>query len=269
MNKRHTFGKMSIEVYDQKNTLIREIPAGKSAGINVVQMTTNYDRPRIPPSETRESIGGSLFGPSLPAGTYQVKVIKGKEEFKTTFTLAYPENSPYTLEDRKVKQDAAMRMYNLCEELAYIYDAQVDLLGQANSAKEKNPKLTKTLNPYIKEIEDQNAIIVFKGGDFYVATEERMTERVAELYGSINSYPGRPGQSQLDRVKGLEEEVATVKNKFSEFKGVKLDKVNSSLSKANVPVLKVKTEEEFKSTRDNAGSSGQQLQMLLNHFRLR
>ncbi len=259
MNKRHTFGKMSIEVYDQNNTLIREIPAGKSAGINIVQMTTNYDRPRIPPSETRESIGGSLFGPRLPAGTYQVKVIKGKEEFKTTFTLAFPENSPYTLEDRKVKQDAAMRMYTLCERLAYIYDAQVDLLKQANAVLEKNSKLAKTLNPYIKEIEDQNETIVFKGGDFYVATEERMTERVAELYGAINSYPGKPGQSQLDRIKGLEDEVAIVQKKFDDFKGAKLDKLNSSLMKANATALKVRTEEEFRSTRDSVGTSGQQL----------
>jgi len=269
MNKRHTFGKMSIEVYDQNNKLIREIPAGKSAGINVVQMTTNYNRPRIPPSETRESIGGSIFGPSLAAGTYKVKVIKGKEEFNTTFTLTYPEDSPYTLEDRKIKQDAALRMYTLCEDLAYIYDAQLDLLKQAVSVKDKNPKLTKTLNPFIKEIEDQNAMIVFKGGDFYVANEERMTERVAELYGSINSYPGKPGQSQLDRVKGLEDEVAAVRKKFDELKGPKLEKLNSALSKSNLNALKVKSEDEFKSSADQTGGTGQQLNQLLDFLLIR
>src|SRR5690606_13393997 len=139
----------------------------KSAGINVVQMATNYDRPRVPPSETRESIGGSLFGPALPAGTYPVKVIKGKEEFNTSFTLVYPEDSPYTEADRKLKQETSLRLFTLMEELAYMYDAQVDLIEKAKAAKAKNPKLAKPIDAYIKEIEAQNSEIVFKGGDFY------------------------------------------------------------------------------------------------------
>ena len=50
MNKRHTFGKMSIEVYDQNDHLIRELPAGKSAGINVVEMTATLKKPKSAPS---------------------------------------------------------------------------------------------------------------------------------------------------------------------------------------------------------------------------
>jgi photosystem II stability/assembly factor-like uncharacterized protein len=263
MNKRHTFGKMTIEVFDQHDKLIRELPAGKSAGINYVQMPVSFERPRIPPSDTRESIGGSIFGPALPAGTYKVKVTKGKDEFITSYTLTYPEDSPYTLADRKVKHETTLRMFNLCEELAYIYDAQMDLLKQAYQAKQKNPKLAKTIDPYIKEIEAQNATIVFKGGDFYVATEERLTERVAELYGTLNSYPGKPGKSQLDRVTVLEDEMDLVRKKFNEFKGTKLDKVNTAISKGGQPALIIKSETDFRNSATNA-SSGAGLDKLSN-----
>jgi photosystem II stability/assembly factor-like uncharacterized protein len=269
MNKRHTFGKMTIEIFDQNDKLIRELPAGKSAGINYVQMPTNLERPRIPPSDTRESIGGSIFGPTLPAGTYKVKVVKGKDEFLTSFTLAYPENSPYTMADRKVKHETTLHMFNLCEQLAYIYDAQLDLLTQAYTAKQKSPKLTKSLDPYIKEIEAQNATLVFKGGDFYVATEERLTERVAELYGSINSYPGRPGKSQLARVQVLTDEIDQVQNKFNEFKGAKLERINAALSKAGQPVITVKSETDFRNTSTStAGSSSGTMLDQVNNFLL-
>ncbi|MCU0356906.1 MAG: hypothetical protein MUE95_04950, partial [Cyclobacteriaceae bacterium] len=263
LNKRHTFGKMSIEVYDSEHKLIRELPAGKSAGINVVDMVTNYDRPRVPPSETRESIGGSLVGPNLPAGTYTVKVIKGKDEFLGSFTLAYPEDSPYTSADRQVKQDAAMQLYRNCEELAYIYFAQSDLLQQAIAIRTKNQKLSKSLNPYITDLQKQNDVIAFRGGDFYVATEERLTERVAELFGSINSYPGRPGNSQLERVKTLQDEVSQIKKMFQELSGNRLAKLNETLKKSGADQITVKTEEEFRATAPGSAGSGQQLQQWL------
>jgi hypothetical protein len=254
LNKRHTFGKMSIEVYDQNNTLLQELPAGKSAGINVVEMTANRERPRVPPSDTRESIGGSIVGPNLPAGTYKAKVIKGKEEFWTTFTLKNPEQSQHTVADRQLQQDATMRLYRMSERLAYLYDAQVNLIEQANAV--KNSKLAKTIDPFIKEIEAVNATIVFKGGDFYVATEERLIERVAELYGQVNGYPGKPGASQLERIKSLEQEVGSIETKFKEFSGAKLEKVNSTLAKAKLNPIKVRTEEEFRSKPKSGSSAG-------------
>ncbi|MFZ6011534.1 MAG: WD40/YVTN/BNR-like repeat-containing protein [Bacteroidota bacterium] len=269
MSKRHTFGKMSVEVYDQDGKLLKELPAGKSAGINVVEMPANIDRPKVAPSDTRESLGGSIFGPNLAAGTYKVKVIKGKEEFWTNFTLKYPEDSPYTAADRKLQRETTMRLYKLTEQLAYIYHVQYNLVQQAKNAVQKNAKLAKSINPYIKEIEDQNSKLVFKGGDFYVATEEKLTENIAELYGQVNGYPGRPGNSQIERAEGLEAEMRAVEQKFNEFKGAKLEKVNNALSGAKMDPLKVVTEEEFRKD-SNAGTSAssKQLQKLFRNFQL-
>jgi photosystem II stability/assembly factor-like uncharacterized protein len=269
MNKRHTFGKMSIEVYDQNDRLIKELPAGKSAGINVVEMPLNLERPRVPPSDTREAVGGSIVGPALPAGTYKVKVIKGKEEHWTSFTLTYPEKSPYTAEDRKVQQETTMRLYNMSENLAYIYDSQVELIKGANTALEQNPKLSKVIKPYIQEVETQNALIVFKGGDFYVATEERLTERVAELYGQINGFPGRPGPTQLERVTNLSMEVGDIQKKFDELRGEKLQKINNAIEKSKLGPIKVQTEEDFRKKNDGGNSGkGGSLELMLYLIRM-
>jgi hypothetical protein len=248
MNKRHTFGKMAIEIYDLDGTLMKEIPAGKSAGINIVDLVLMSDRPRIPPSDTREAVGGALFGPMLQAGTYKVKVIKGKEEFWGSFTLQYPENSVYTLAERTLQHETTMKLFQQAEQLAYVYAAQSDLLTQSKDRIQKFPKLSKTLNPLIKDLETQNGLIAFKGGDFYIATERRLTEDVAELYGTLRSYPGKPGVSQLDRVNELALKVAEVQKKFSIIKDETVKKLNSKIAGDKlVQPLKVLSEQEFKT----------------------
>lgn len=254
MNKRHTFGRMAIEVYDQNNQLLRELPAGKSAGINVVEMTATLEKPKAAPSENPQALFGSIFGPNLPAGTYKVKVIKGKEEHWTSFTLAYPEKSPYTLADRKLQFENTMRLYNQTEKVAYIYAAQDGIVKQAKEAVIKNPKFAKVVNPFIKEVEDQNNSLVFRGGDFYINTEEKLAEQISELYGQIANYPGKPGTAQIDRVGGLDEEVNVAIKKFEVLKGEKLKKVNAVISSDKIlPTIKVLTEEEFKKG-EKAGS---------------
>jgi hypothetical protein len=120
----------------------------------------------------------------------------------------------------------------------------------------KNAKLARSLNPYIKDIEDQNAKLVFKGGDFYVATEERLTEEIAELYGQVNSYPGRPGNTQIERTNSLEAEMLNVKKKMEEFSMTKLEKINTQLLAAKLEPLKVPTEEEWRKGPDSGSGSG-------------
>ena len=269
MNKRHTFGKMAIEVYDLDGTLIKEIPAGKSAGINMVDLVLNKERPRIPPSDTREAVGGALFGPSLTAGTYKVKVIKGKEEHWGSFTLQYPENTVYSVSERKLQTENTMTLFKQAEDLAYVYAAQFDLLGQAKDRIQKFPKLSKTLNPLIKEIETQNQQIAFKGGDFYVATESRLTERIAELYGQVNSYPGKPGASQLERIANLSLEVGDVKKKFDIIKNEKVKKVNSSITGDKlVKPLRVISEDEFKKGSTTGTVEPEKIKQFLNTIKI-
>jgi hypothetical protein len=179
-------------------------------------------------------------------------VLKGKEEFGGSFTLQYPENSVYSLAERKIQYESTMKLFQQAEQLAYVYAAQSDLLTQSKERLIKFPKLSKTLTPLVKELETQNGFIAFKGGDFYVATERRLTEEVAELYGTVRSYPGLPGVSQLDRVNSLALKIAEIQKKFDAIKNEKVKKINSSIASDKlVQPLKVLSEQEFKT-----GTSG-------------
>lgn len=87
MKKRHTFGKMHIEVLGTDGKVIQELPAGKSAGINIVELPVRYPMPKVAPSNNRMALFGSMSAPSLGEGAYTVRIIKGKEVYETQIEL--------------------------------------------------------------------------------------------------------------------------------------------------------------------------------------
>jgi photosystem II stability/assembly factor-like uncharacterized protein len=255
LNKRHTFGKMSVEVYDQSGKLLRELPAGKSAGINVVEMPTSLERPRAAPSDDPQALFGSFQGPNLAEGTYKVKVIKGKDEFWADFSLQYSENSPYTAEDRKIQRETTMRLYHLTEKVAYLYYAQEDLIRQLKTTLQQNEKMGKRINPVLKEIETLLNALVFKGGDFYINTDQKLGERISELYGQVSSFPGRPSSSQIARTTVLEGDLNKVIEKFDLVKKDKLLALNQELTRNKLTAITVMTEEEFRTKETTKGGT--------------
>jgi photosystem II stability/assembly factor-like uncharacterized protein len=70
LKKRHTFGKMSMEVQDMDGTKITSLEAGKSKGINVVNWNFNTNNPKMAQAKTL-SFGG-FTSPRVPAGKYMI-----------------------------------------------------------------------------------------------------------------------------------------------------------------------------------------------------
>jgi hypothetical protein len=119
----------------------------------------------------------------------------------------------------------------------------------------KNPKMGKLVDPLIKALQSRNDSLVFRGGDFYINTEEKLAEEVSGLYGQVTSYPGRPGATQVERVGSLDEELKKADQKFEKIKKDKLKKVNDKLTSDKLfEPIKVQTEEEFK--KGEAGGGG-------------
>lgn len=255
MGKRHTFGKMTIEVYDQSGKLIKELPAGKSAGLNIVEMPAFVDRPKAAPSDDPQSLVGTAIGPNLAAGTYNVKLIKGKEEYTTSFTLAYDANTPYSIADREIRQKAVEELYEMTEKVGYNYYLLDKLVKDLEKQKSATPKLAKKIDPVLSESKQILASIIFKGGDFYINTEQMLGERIGELYGQVLGFPGKPSNSQLERIKVLRDLMAKSIAQIKILTEAKLNALNENISKAGGAKIGVLTQEEFRS-KSGTGSSG-------------
>ena len=263
LGKRHTFGKMYIEVFDQDGNMIRELPAGKSAGINVVDMPTSLEKPKAAPSNNRFGLFGSMFGPNLSSGTYSVKLTKGRETFETSFTLQYDVASPYTDAERKVQRELTMKMYAMTEDMAYIYYSLKSVEDQARQRAVEAKKSKKKLIAFADEIEKYYSTLVGLGGDFYTAeAEAQIREEISDLYRVISSYPGRPTTSQLRKAEILEDEMKEVWAKHADFTGAQLQKINVGLVKEGLEEISIKSRDQFLS--DDAISAGGDPQYLMN-----
>ncbi len=253
MSKRHTFGKMDIEIW-KDGKLLRTIPAGKSAGINVVEMPTSMEKPKAPPTNNRQALFGSLFGPNLEAGKYDVKVIKGKDTYNSSFTLVTDPESVYSDAERKLQRETTMGLYNMSEQLAYIYHVFGDVEKKAGALGSTKGKLKKTLDLLIQKAKTGKDTLVALGGDFYVDEDERLGERISDLYRQVSSYPGHPSNSQMQRIAILKAEMTALQKRFDAFLAKDLAEANKSLAAAKMTPITYNTFEAFKSA-DSGGSS--------------
>ena len=186
-DKRHTFGKMFVEIY-QDTQLVRTLQAGKSAGLNVLSLPITTGPPKAPPSDNTQATMSSVVGPSLAAGTYDVHLIKGRDTFSTKLILAPRPGSIYSLESRAAQRELITQLYDDTEEVAYLYEVLDRVAIRAD---------TLGLTELAGRAKQQQAELIYRGGDGYVNTGEQLGELVTQLYGDVARYPGQPSASQV------------------------------------------------------------------------
>lgn len=237
MNKRHTFGKMTMEVFDNEGKKVADLVPGKSKGINEVQW--NYVLPPPKTAKAKTFTFGAFSGLTVPAGKYNVKITKGNKEFNHEIEIKYDENSIHSDADRKLKDEKGMELYRMNEILAFEVDKLDMLQKTAESLKPliKDKKLAKQLNleAYIKEIETLRSTLVVTKGDNYVgAAEPQLREKIASLYGEVASYAGKPSGAQLSNLSLLSQKLNEAKTKV-EMSVKKSEGLNKILEKAKIP----------------------------------
>jgi hypothetical protein len=247
MSKRHTFGKLYFEVYDSKGEKIKELPAGKSAGVNIVSFPVYLPPPKSAPTNNTEALFGGLFGPGIPAGQYNARLIRGKEEYATTITLKYDTASPYSAADRDEQRLLTWRLFRLSERLAFVYVSLDDIVRQCETKARDVPKLAKKLEAYRAAVDFYKETLVAMGGDGYVDQDERLRERISAMYGKVSSYPGKPGQAQADQTTLLEKEMEKVNTAYLDYTVTRLGSINAALKKAGAEEIKLMKEEDFLS----------------------
>ena len=248
LKKRHTFGKMSLAVYSPEGELIRELPGGKSAGINIVALPTRLPMPKAAPTNNRAALFGSAFPPTLPEGTYTAVLTKGKEEYTFNFELTFDPDAAetYPAADRKLAHQTQMRLYDLTNQCGYIYYQLEAMHTQAADRQDKagKKKLAEQLGQFAKEAETFKNSLVSLEGDFYIEEGANIREDISTLYLGISQYPGKPSDRQLSKTDELEGKMGEVQAKFDAFLA-RMEALNTELEKAGLEKMGVKGLAEY------------------------
>ncbi|PKP34756.1 MAG: hypothetical protein CVU00_05555, partial [Bacteroidetes bacterium HGW-Bacteroidetes-17] len=220
--KRHTFGKMTLEIQDMDGKIISTLGAGKSKGINIVNWSYSIKQPKVAKGKTF-SFGG-FTSPRVKAGKYKAVITKGKDVFEHVFEVVYDEHAGLTAADRDLKHGTTMKMYNMIQDLAYLV-YELDAILEANA---DNKKIAAPLNS-LKE-----TLVITTGDNYVGSAEPQLRERMTDLFAKIAGSYDKPTSNELDNLLIIEERFEKAKTDFAKLiKKVKLDE------------LKLKTFDEF------------------------
>jgi photosystem II stability/assembly factor-like uncharacterized protein len=243
MKKRHIFGDIHIEIFDQDGKMITKLPAGTHKGINQVNWTIRLKPPKVPVSPQME--GEAMIGPDYSPGEYTAKLIRNKDTLETKIRLVPDPKSIFSPEDRKVRQKALMSTYNLLESLAYIDRQAKDIRDKATTLSKEVPKqLARKLTAIATRMDTLHMKLV-STREGKVTGEEKLREKIAFIYGSIISYPGKPTDSQLSGLDFLSKEVDSTRTAINRIIAGDLVNVNHELVSLKKEEIKVISEEEF------------------------
>ncbi len=208
LSKRHTFGKMTMEIQDMEGNTIVELGPGKSKGINIVNWSYTRKQPKVAKGKTF-SFGG-FTSPKVPAGTYKAVIKKGKDTFEDTFDLVYDDSSSLTETDRTLKNETVMKLYDMTQELAYIVYELDEMIVKAEAAKD-----IKT----VKKLNDLKETLVITTGDNYVGSAEpQLREKMTDLFSKLANSYDKPTKAELENLTVINNRFNTAKTDFEKLK---------------------------------------------------
>lgn len=244
MAKRHTFGKMRMNVLDKDGNYVASLSPGKQKGLNLVYWNFNGTVPKTASGKTFSQ--GGMFAPRVPAGTYTIVIEKGKESFETKIEVAYPKKSVFTLEERKRQETTTTELYNMNEELAYLVYELEEWTKHAQAQVKAQPKLAKTGGKLATAMETLRADVVITTGDNYVGrAENKLREDLGEIYSTIGMNYGPPTASQLEGVELIKEQMQSARDRMTAIKSSELKKYQDQLNKMEIEGPKLQEFKEF------------------------
>ena len=255
--KRHIFGKMKLEIFDDHGKLIDTLSANSRRGLSRVEWSMRLKGPRVPPAVT--AAFGASSGPRVLPGTYTVKMTRGKETYTMPLVVTLDPRAKYTLEDRKLNFDAVMRVYSLLGDMTFdvnrINALRDSLLDRATKLAANDPLRKQVADLAGKADEIRKKIVATKEGGA-ITGEERIREKTVNLYGDLMGYEGRPGDYQTARIDSLQHELDDVVKESDAFIAKEIRDVNASLARKKLPVIQPLTREEWNKTNTDSESAG-------------
>ena len=255
-SKRHIFGDLKVRVYDAEGELITTLTGGKRKGMNRVDWPMRLRPPQLPAAI---ALAPAFVGPRVPEGTYTFEVKKGREVFAGTVSLVKDPRSQHSDEDRALQQTLALDLYALLERLAYTVESATDLRDQARAraaGMDERNRIARRLEEFADGLEEFRSSLVSTSKAGPISGDEKLREKLADVYGAVTGYDGRPTRSQIDRTEVLRARLEKAEADFAAVSsGRDFDTLNVQLEGRGLEQLMVLTREEWEKRQETAGGA--------------
>ncbi len=252
LKERATTGDLKVELFDKDGKFIYTLPGTKRKGLNKLTWNMHVKPPKVA-SGAKINYGG-FVGPLVQPGTYTVKLTKGDKTFTGKIELILDPKSEHSAADRDLQFKTVTQLFKMQEDLAVLDKQLVNLKDSINvKVKSLNPgntapgntkqgnsaqeSLKKILSGYADKLDKLHKTLIATKEGTAITGEEKIGEKLTELFAGVSGYDGRPTDSQLDRTKGLDKEMQDAQKAADDLFTKELALINAELSKEKSPVL--------------------------------
>ncbi len=235
---RHLFGKIELEILDEKGSVVETLPASRHRGLNRVSWGMRVKPPRVPAAAV--VAGAAQRGPRVPPGTYTVRLTKGDRVYESKLVIGLDRRSTFAAADRKANFNASLRVHALFGRMSDLVDRIVAVRNGAAKRAAEIPAedgLRRQLATLQEKADTLRKEIVATKEGGAITGEERLREHAASLYGSLLSYEGRPAAYLIERTEVLERELRDVEESFEDLVEKDLGAANDGLKKKGLPAI--------------------------------
>lgn len=244
LKKRHTFGKMEMEVQNMEGKKIATLSPGKSKGINIVSWNFTSPPPKMAQAKTLAFSGFTT--PRVPAGNYRIVLTKGKNTYTHTIEVLYDEKSLTTLEQRKEQEALTKKLYDMVENLAYMIYELRETQAKATNIIEEHPKGKKAAQKLYDALENLRKDLVVTTGDNYVASAEpELREKMGDLYSTVASNYNKVSGASKANFELISEEFLKAEKRYKAILAKEGKKFYTFLEKNNLPKPELQSKEVF------------------------
>ncbi len=243
LKKRPLFGKFKLEIFGSNGEKIKELFPVKNKGINRIYWDMRLKPPKVGVVSSLSTMIN--VGPMVDEGEYVVKITKGKRNYEGKIILVPDRLSNHSKEDRRLRKELVMKLYNLSQKLSYITDSLLYVsknIEKFNKKYKKNYYKNKLVKIKKKFYNMYESYVQTKG----IMAGKKLRERILMLYSNVIGYGGKPTNSQIFNANVLESKVMLAKQKFNEIIKRYLGKINKIFRKNNLRSIKIKTFENYK-----------------------
>ncbi|HWY09898.1 MAG TPA: hypothetical protein VN026_01165, partial [Bacteroidia bacterium] len=229
LKQRLATGKITVEVYDDKGTLLQTMPGGIRKGINKVSWNLRGTPPKVAAGSTKFD-GAGFNAPMVLPGVYTIKVkVKDKEYTNTVKCIHDTANKDLTLEDRKLVYEKAMEVQTLYNNVNKTIDS-ISFFQKSLKADTIAYAKNKNAQAFYTDLQKVKGEFMATKKTSIFADEERLREKVSKLYGTFCGMESKPNTTHLESITDLQKEYTTQKDAFEKVIAKNLPK-NPELKK--------------------------------------
>ena len=228
LKSRVNSGAVKVEIYDDKGTFLVDLPGTKRKGINIITWNMRTKPPKVAQGGSKLD-WTSTIGPMVAEGKYKIKILVNGKEAEGDLTLVNDTRSSATPKERAENEESVMRTFKMQEDLANLMDSVL--------AEEKMLKDVKDQSPVVKQYYDSLEVIraelvpVKEGRTVIFVDEEKMRDRISDIYAGVAFYQGAPTASQVEGLNKLQRDMNTAAQKLEERKKTFRPKVKAEINK--------------------------------------